>query len=186
MAFGMVLYVLYRRHQKLPLTQTVKVVTPEPLGVEEVEYRSILVAFDDDRPFSEEVVATAVKLASKRRRGIHVHSMITVPNHLPLDAEMKQAESEAQSKIEQAKLIGGLRVTGHVERVRPGGAGYAISDEARMIKAAAIVMGLRYRNGQPQYGKALQTVLAERPCRVIVVSESGGRGVEPSPALAPA
>jgi APA family basic amino acid/polyamine antiporter len=186
MALGMALYVLFRRHQRLPLTETVKVVTPEPLGVEEVEYRSILVAFDDDRPFSEEVVATAVKLASKRRRGIHVHSMITVPSHLPLDAEMKQAESEGQSKIEQAKLIGGLRVTGHVERVRPGGAGYAISDEAKMIKAAAIVMGLRYRNGQPQYGKTLQTVLAERPCRVIVVSESGGRGVEPSPALAPA
>ena len=43
---------------------------------------------------------------------------------------MGRAESEAQSKIEQAKLIGGLRVTGHVERVRPGQAGYSIAEEA--------------------------------------------------------
>ena len=32
-------------------------------------------------------------------------------------------------------------------------------------------MGLRYRNGVPLYGKTLQTVLAERPTRVIVVGE---------------
>ena len=120
MAFGIVVYVLYRRNQKLPLTETVKVVTPEPLGVEEIEYRSVLVAFEDGEPFSEEMVATAVKLASKRRRGIHIHSMLTVPTDLPLDAELRDQEAEAQSKIEQAKLIGGQRVTGHVERVRPG------------------------------------------------------------------
>jgi basic amino acid/polyamine antiporter, APA family len=171
MAFGIAVYVLYRRNQRLPLTETVKVVTPEPLGVEEIEYRSVLVAFEDDEPFSEEMVATAVKLASKRRRGVHIHSMLTVPTHLPLDADLREREAEAQSKIEQAKLIGGQRVTGHVERVRPAQAGYAISDEAAEIKAAAIVVGLRYRNGTPLYDKTLQTVLAERPCRVIVVSD---------------
>jgi basic amino acid/polyamine antiporter, APA family len=171
MIFGIAVYVLYRRNQRLPLTETVKVLLPEPLGVEEIEYRSVLVAFEEDEPFSEEMVATAVKLASKRRRGIHVHSMLTVPTNLPLDAELPAQESEAQSKIEQAKLIGGQRVTGHVERVRPGQAGYSIADEAKLIKAAAVVVGLRYRSGRPLYDKTLQTVLGERPCRVIVVSE---------------
>jgi len=175
MAFGILVYVLYRRHQRLPLTETVKVLLPEPLGVEEIEYRSVLVAFEDGEPFSEEMVATAVKLASKRRRGIHVHSMLTVPTHLPLDAEMREGEAEAQSKIEQAKLIGGQRVTGHVERVRPGQAGYSIAAEAKLISAAAVVVGLRYRNGTPLYDKTLQTVLGERPCRVIVVSEKGAQ-----------
>src|SRR6187399_455345 len=180
MVFGIAVYVLYRRNQRLPLTETVKVLTPEPLGVEEIEYRSVLVAFEDDQPFSEEMVATAVKLASKRRRGIHVHSMLTVPTHLPLDAELPEQEREAQSKIEQAKLIGGQRVTGHVERVRPGQAGYEISDEAKLINAAAVVVGLRYRGGRPLYDKTLQTVLGERPCRVIVVSE---RSNELTPSL---
>jgi APA family basic amino acid/polyamine antiporter len=185
MAFGIAVYVLYRRSQRLPLTETVKVLLPEPLGVEEIEYRSVLVAFEDSQAFSEEMVATAVKLASKRRRGIHVHSMLTVPTHLPLNAELPEQESEAQSKIEQAKLIGGQRVTGHVERVRPGQAGYEISDEAKLINAAAVVVGLRYRNGRPLYDKTLQTVLGERPCRVIVVSEQGAqKGAEMTPAPA--
>jgi basic amino acid/polyamine antiporter, APA family len=185
MILGILVYVLYRRNQRLPLTETVKVLLPEPLGVEEIEYRSILVAFEDEEPFSEEMVATAVKLASKRRRGIHIHSMLTVPTHLPLDAELPEDESEAQSKIEQAKLIGGQRVTGHVERVRPGQAGYAIADEAKLINAAAVVVGLRYRNGRPLYDKTLQTVLGERPCRVIVVSDHGTqRGAEVAPAMA--
>ena len=184
MALGLLVYALYRRSQKLPLTETVKVLTPEPLGVEEIEYRSVLVAFEDGEPFSEEMVATAVKLASKRRRGIHIHSMLTVPTHLPLDAELPAQEEEAQSKIEQARLIGGQRVTGHVERVRPGQAGYEISDEAKLINAAAVVIGLRYRNGRPLYDKTLQTVLGERPCRVIVVSEQGAqRGGEIASAL---
>jgi APA family basic amino acid/polyamine antiporter len=164
---------LYRRNQGLGLRQTVKVVTPEPLGVEEIEYRSVLVAFEDGEPFSEEMVATATKLASKRRRGIHVHSMLTVPTNLPLDAKIPEREAEALSKIEGAKLIGGQRVTGHVERVRPGQAGYSVADEAKQIDAAAVVIGLRYRNGAPLYDKTLQTVLGERPCRVIVVSDHG-------------
>jgi len=171
MVLGIAVYVLYRRNQRLPLTETVKVVLPEPLGVEEVEYRSVLVAFEDDEEFSPEMVATAVKLASKRRRGIHVHSMMTVPTNLPLNAEMSEREGEAQSKVEEAKLIGGQRVTGHVERVRPGQAGYSVAKEAAEIKAAAIVVGLSYRNGVPLYDKTLQTILAERPCRVIIVSD---------------
>ena len=171
MVLGIAVYVLYRRSQRLPLTETVKVVLPEPLGVEEVEYQSILVAFEDDESFSPEMVATAVKLASKRRRGIHVHSMLTVPTNLPLNAEMREQERDAQSKIEEAKLIGGQRVTGHVARVRPGQAGYSVADEAAEIKAGAIVIGLRYRNGVPLYDKTLQTILGERPCRVIVVSD---------------
>jgi basic amino acid/polyamine antiporter, APA family len=187
MLLGITVYVLYRRNQGLPLARTVKVVLPEPLGVEEVEYQSVLVAFEDDEAFSPEMVATAAKLASKRRRGIHVHSMMTVPTDLPLDAELPGAETEAQRRVEEAKLIGGRRVTGHVARVRPGQAGYSVAEEAAEIHAAAIVVGLRYRNGVPQYDKTLQTVLGERPCRVIVVSDPSDKPtLVPSAALAEA
>jgi len=171
MLLGTTIYLLYRRSQGLSPSQTHKVVLPEPLGVEEVEYKSVLVAFEDDEPFSEETMATAAKLAGKKRRAIHVIASVTVPSHLPLDAPLGRQEEEAQSKIEQAKLIGGLRVSGHIHRVRPNQAGHSIAEEARELKASALVMGLRYRNGAPLYGKTLQTVLAERPCRVIVVGE---------------
>ena len=172
MLLGVLLYWAYRRRQQLPLRQTVKVVTPEPLGVEEVEYESVLVVFENGS-FSEEAVATAARLAARRRRGIHVFAIVTVPTHLPLDAPLEDAEAEANSMIEQSKLIGGLRVTGHIERVRPGQEARAIIEEVRSIKAAAVVMPLRYRNGKPLYGKTLQTVLAKRPTRVIVAAQPG-------------
>jgi APA family basic amino acid/polyamine antiporter len=171
MLLGISIYLLYRRSHGLSPSQTHKVLLPEPLGVEEVEYKSVLVAFEDDEPFSEQTMVTAVKLAAKRRRALHVIAVITVPSHLPLDAALDSEQENAQSKIEQAKLIGGMRVSGHVHRVRPNQAGHSIAEEARELKASALVMGLRYRNGAPLYGKTLQTVLAERPCRVIVVGE---------------
>jgi APA family basic amino acid/polyamine antiporter len=181
MVLGILIYLLYRRHQDLPIRETVKVDVLEPLGVEEVEYRSVLVVFEED-PFSEEVVATANALAARRRRAIHVLSLVNVPTHLSLDAkELKEADSGAQSKIERTKLIAGQRATGHVERVRPGQAGQAIVEEAKDIKAAAIVMQLTYRNGTPLYGKTLQTVLAKRPCRVIIAAQPG-EAREPTPA----
>jgi APA family basic amino acid/polyamine antiporter len=174
MAFGLTLYLLYRRSLGLSPIRTHKVLLPEPLGVEEIEYKSVLVAFEDDEPFNEQTMVTAVKLAGKKRRAVHVIAIVTVPNHLPLDAPLPEQDQEARSKIEQAKLIGGLRVSGHIHRVRPNQAGHSIAEEARQLKAVALVMGLRYRNGAPLYGKTLQTVLAERPCRVIVVAQPEG------------
>jgi APA family basic amino acid/polyamine antiporter len=66
---------------------------------------------------------------------------------------------------------GGRRVTGHWEKVRPGGAGRRIVEEAREIRARALVMSLPpRRTGSSLFGKTLETILAERPCRVIIES----------------
>ena len=173
MAFGAALYIGYRRRQALPVTETVKVVLPEPLDVEEVEFRSVLVPFEDD-PFSELTVATAVRLASRKRRGIHVISLLNVPAHLPIDAPLPRQLEKAQSKVERAKLIGGQRVTGHVQRIRPGQAPKAIIEEAESIRASAIVMQLTYRGRTPLYGRTLQGVLGKRPCRVLVAADPSG------------
>ncbi|MEO7197899.1 MAG: universal stress protein, partial [Solirubrobacterales bacterium] len=179
MLLGAVVYVAYRRRQGLPITKTVKVVLPEPLDVEEVEFKSVLVPFEDD-PFSEMTLATAVRLASGKRRGIHVVSLLNVPAHLPINASLPRQQEKAQSKIERAKLIGGQRVTGHVMRIRPGQASKAIIEEALSIKAVAIVMQLTYRGNAPLYGKTLQGVLGNRPCRVLVTADPAGA---PAPAM---
>ncbi len=177
MIIGSVVYVAYRRSQDLPIKKTVTVVLPEPLDVEEVEYRSVLVPFEDD-PFSELTIGTAARLAARKGRGIHILSLLNVPAHLPIDAPLPRQQEKAQSKIERAKLIGGRRVTGHVQRVRPGQAPKAIIEEAVDIKAVAIVMQLTYRNGTPLYGKTLQGVLGKRPCRVIVAANPLGEEAE--------
>ncbi|MFM9054423.1 MAG: APC family permease, partial [Solirubrobacterales bacterium] len=54
MAIGIVVYLLYRRYQNLPLRETVTVVMPEPLGVEEIEYRSVVVGLRPGEVLSDE------------------------------------------------------------------------------------------------------------------------------------
>jgi basic amino acid/polyamine antiporter, APA family len=173
LVIGISTYVVYRRRQGLSLTQTAKIVLPQPIVEHEVEYDSVLVAFEDDE-YSPEAVATAVKLAARRRRGIHVLVLITVPATSPIDAELPEQEAVAQATIDSAHVLGGRRVTGHWEKVRPGEAGRRVVDEARDIRARAIVMSVpRRRSGGTTFGRTLETVLAERPARVIIESTNG-------------
>ena len=173
LVLGVATYVVYRRRQGLSLTETHKVVLPKPVVEHEVEYESVLVAFEDGH-YSPEAVSTAVRLAARRRRGIHVLVTITVPPNSPIDAQMPKQEARAASLIESARVRGGRRVTGHWEKVRPGQSGRRIVEEAKDIRARAIVMSLPpRRTGMSLFGKTLETVLAERPCRVIIDSSRG-------------
>ena len=173
LALGMTVYVVYRRRLGLTLTETRKIVLPEPIVEREVEYESVLVVFDEGR-YSPEAMSTAVQLAARRRRGIHVLVTVPVPPNLPIDAAMPVDEQRARSVIDQARVRGGRRVSGHWEKVRPGGTGRLIVDEARSIKARAIVTAMPPRRaGATVFGKTLETVLAERPCRVIITSSPG-------------
>jgi basic amino acid/polyamine antiporter, APA family len=176
LSLGIATYVIFRRRQGLSLTKTHKVVLPKPVVEHEVEYESVLVAFEDGQ-YSADAVATAVRLAARRRRGIHVLVVISVPPNSPIDAEMPDQESRAASLIDSARVLGGRRVTGHWEKVRPGGGGRRIVEEARDIRARAIVMSLPpRRTGKSLFGKTLETVLAERPCRVIIDSSPRADG----------
>jgi basic amino acid/polyamine antiporter, APA family len=175
LALGLTTYVLYRRRQGLPLTATHKIVVPQPAVEHEVEYESVLVAFEDGR-YSPEAISTAARLAARRRRGIHVLVTINVPPNAPIDAHTPEQEARAATIIDTARMSGGRRVTGHWVKVRPGQAGRRIVEEAREIRARALVMSLPPRRaGMSLFGKTLETVLAERPCRVIIESS---RGVE--------
>ncbi len=170
LALGVSIYVWYRRRHGLDLTSTVKVAIPAPVVDHEAEYESILVAMDG-KSYPEGAMATAIKVAARRRRGIHVLVTIPVPASAPIDAELPELELSAQTIIEQAKLQGGRRVTGHWEKVRAGGAGRLIVEEARAMGAKAIVMPLPARSGGTVFSKTVETVLAERPCRVIIQAD---------------
>ena len=175
--FGSLVYVAFRRRHGLDLTSTYKVAIPQPVVDHEAEYDSVLVPVSNG--YDEHVMATAGKLAARKRRGIHVVAFITVPHSLPIDAQMKDEEAAAQSVIEQAHVQGGRRVSGHVERIRPGQAGRRIVEEAVDMRAAAIVLALPQRiDGASLFGKTLETVLAERPCRVIIESSPSTDGHE--------
>ena len=164
---GMLVYVTYRHRQGLDLTTTKKIVMAAPAIDTEAEYESVVVAFEVGG-YSPQVLATAARLAARRRRGIHVLVTIDVPASSPIDADLPELEAAAQSIVEEAKVQAGRRVTGHWDKVRAGQTGRRIVDEARDMHAAAIVMPMG-KGGS--FSRALETVLRERPCRVIIESE---------------
>ena len=170
LVLGIAIYALYRRRHGLDLVTTVKIAIPGPVTASEAEYESVLVALEVDH-FTPQIVATAAKLAARGGRGIYVLVTITVPQSLPLDAKLLAQEASAAAAIEQARRLVGRRVSGRVVKVRAGQGGRVIVDEARAIRSQAIVMPLPPRTGTTLFGKTVEVVLAERPCRVIIESE---------------
>jgi len=170
LALGVAIYALYRRRLGLDLVTTAKIVVPQAVTESEAEYDSVLIALEVDH-FTPQIVATAARLAARGGRGIYVLVTITVPQALPLDAKLPEQEATAASVIQHARLLAGRRVSGRAVKVRAGQSGRVIIDEARAIRAKAIVMPLAPRAGTTIFGKTVETVLAERPCRVIIESE---------------
>ena len=163
LALGIVVYALYRRHHGLDLVTTAKIVVPKPVTDTEAEYESVLVAVEVEH-FTPQIVGTATKLAARGGRGIYLIVTITVPQALPIDAALRELEMAGASVVEHARQLGGRRLRGRVIKVRGGQAGRVIIDEARAIRAQAIVMPLPPRTGNTIFGKTVETVLAERPC----------------------
>jgi APA family basic amino acid/polyamine antiporter len=170
LALGITIYALYRRRHGLDLVTTAKIAVPRPVTATEAEYESVLIALEVDH-FTPQIVATAAKLAARGGRGIYVLVTITVPQALPLDAKLLAQEASAAAAIEQARRLVGRRVSGRAVKVRAGQGGRIIVEEARAIRSQAIVMPLPPRTGTTIFGKTVEVVLAERPCRVIIESE---------------
>jgi APA family basic amino acid/polyamine antiporter len=170
LALGIAIYAVYRHRHGLDLSTTAKIVVPKPVTATEAEYDSVLVAVDVDH-FTPQIIATASKLAARGGRGIYVLVMIDVPQATPLDAVLPEREDAAASVMQHARLLVGRRFAGRVVKIRAGQGGRAIIDEARAIRSQAIVMPLPPRSGTTLFGKTVETVLAERPCRVIIESE---------------
>src|SRR5436305_194073 len=151
----------------MDLLTNAKVANSHPSTDSEAEYPSVLVAFDE-HGYVPQVMATAARLAARRRRGIHVLVTIAVPATSPIDADLPDLEAAAQSVIEEAKVQAGRRVSGHWEKVRAGQTARRIIDEAREMHADAIVMPMA--RGGTGFTRTLETVLRERPTRVILES----------------
>src|SRR3954452_19270610 len=118
LTLGVIVYTVYRHRQGLDLTTTTKVAVPAPVTEREAEYQSVLVALDV-KQYSEGAVATAVKVAARRRRGIHVLVTIPVPASAPISAEMPEQELTAPAIIQQGSMQGAPRT----RKGAPGGGG---------------------------------------------------------------
>ena len=120
MAVGLVSYYVYRRRKGLSLTETQQDRDAAGVGAEPVRYAGVLVAFEEGT-YSEDAMATALKLASHKGGDVRVIVTVTVPQHLDIDAPLPEAEATAQAVIEAAR-----QWAGRGQRVRgPGREGAA-------------------------------------------------------------
>lgn len=122
---------------------------------------------------SEVLMALAAKMAKRQEAQLVAIYIIEVPQTLPLDAELPQAERRALEVLQAAQEIGtqnGLEVKTRTIRVRDRGTGTAIINAASEEKARLIVMGA-YREqayaGAP-IGKTIDYVMTNTKTDVLV------------------
>ena len=101
----MVVYVVYRRTQRLPLTETV--IAPRLMvgPAVEVEYRSILLPLTAHR-VTDEMTATALQLAAESGTKLVALYPIPVPMNLPLSAPMEEESRQAERELSEAAALG--------------------------------------------------------------------------------
>jgi APA family basic amino acid/polyamine antiporter len=196
MAFGVLLYVVYRRADETSLFKRVTV-SPEVLRSEyrrESDYGSVLVPlFGTD--LDDDIVQTAALLVSGEPTDeaaidtatIEAIWIFVMPMSLPLDASLPEAQiKHARQVLARAKAVGeeytGVQVATATVRTRR--AGYAIVDEARRRGVEAIVLGaeepstirggarLGGRGGplEGYVGDITKYVVRKATCRVIVTA----------------
>jgi APA family basic amino acid/polyamine antiporter len=185
MVLGFVGYWAYRRRIGVPWTQTVTATREAPTMEVDVAYTNILVPVVADE-VSEEMMVTAGKLAADQGVVIEVIHVIEVPVNLPVNARMPREERAAEELLQHAKAIAEEYGAQVVTKVVPGRqAGRAIIEEAAAIKADVIMMGVaaKRRIGERLFGRTVDFVLRNAPCRVVIASDRAPAGPDAAAAL---
>ena len=139
-----------------PAAQFKRILVPMKLGV-----------------IGEEMLATAVKLASEHGAEVQALHVIRVPLELPLDAPLVDQEERAEASLAEAKLLGsdfGVTVQGTTVRARA--IGHAIVAHAEEVDADLIVLGSapRWRRQSRFFSPTVDYVLRQAPCEVLIVA----------------
>jgi basic amino acid/polyamine antiporter, APA family len=140
----------------MPAAQFRRILVPMKLGV-----------------IGEEMLATAVKLASEHDAEVQALHVIRVPLELPLDAPMEDEEQRAEASLAEAKLLGAdFDVTVEGTTVRARAIGHAIVSRAKETDADLIVLGSapRWRRQSRFFSPTVDFVLRRAPCEVLIVA----------------
>jgi APA family basic amino acid/polyamine antiporter len=202
MAFGVLLYVVYRVSEDKPLLKRV-VIEEEALRTEprRAEYGSILVPIFGT-PLDDDIIQTAGRLAAAEREGATAASqddkavieaiwIFEVPMSLPLEAALPDAQlRHARDMLKRAKSVGEEYEDVFVATatVRARRAGQAIVEQARRRGVEAIVLAAeeptRIRGGallggtggplDSYLGDVTRYVINKAPCRVILTAPPAG------------
>jgi basic amino acid/polyamine antiporter, APA family len=171
LALGLVVFVAVRAAHGEGLME--KVAAPDEQPVEPpVTFRRILVPMKLGI-IGEEMLATAIRLATEHDAEIQALHVIRVPLEQPLEAELFDQEERADASLAEAKLLGAdhdVTVEGTIVRARA--IGEAIVERAIEIGADLIVLGSapRWRRQSRFFSPTVDYVLRKAPCEVLIVA----------------
>jgi basic amino acid/polyamine antiporter, APA family len=173
LAFGMVLYVVFRRQQGLDLRTTAKAARPErPPDFEEFDYGTALVPI-----FGGDISASALGAARKligERGVVYAIFVLPVPSQLSLDEGLELEEAQGRSVLESARIQArraGIKI--HTGLIRTRNPGAALVSEAERVHADVIYWStLHAPTGEQRIGPTAIYLLSKRPCRVIIETEN--------------
>jgi len=169
LAAGFVFYYVYRRRLGIPLRETV--LAPLQFGpAVALEYRSILVPIVSGSE-AHEAVDLAARLAAERGSTIVALRVLVVPLDCPIDIDMSAEEAEADRLLDDARLAAsayGVRTIDRILKAR--NAGRAIVEEAARRQSEIVVLGAPRGRHRAIFGKTVDFVLKNAPCRVMVAA----------------
>jgi APA family basic amino acid/polyamine antiporter len=171
LAFGLVVFVAVRVAHGEGLME--RVTSPDERTIEPpVTFKKILVPMKLGI-IGEEMLATAIRLASDHDAEVQALHVIRVPLEQPLDGEMLDEEERAEASIAEAKLLGAehdVIVEGVTIRARA--IGHAIVARAEEAGSDLIVLGSapRWRRQSRFFSPTVDYVLRRAPCEVLIVA----------------
>ena len=171
LACGLVVYVAVRRSRGKGLMEKVTAPDEQPV-TSAVTFKRILVPMKLGI-IGEEMLATAIKLASEHGAEVQALHVIRVPLEEELYCELIDEEERAEAALAEAKLLGadhGVTVEGATVRARAIGA--AICERALEIDADLVVLGSapRWRRQSRFFSPTVDYVLRRAPCEVLIVA----------------
>jgi len=177
LAAGLLSYVVYRtRFVRSSVRATVKL--PPAVGPAlALEYRRLLVPIVPGQP-TDEAFDVAASLAAERGAQIAAVHVIEVQLDLPLNAWLPDRVAQADRELDEARRIGeSYGVTVIPRLIRARSAGPAIVEEARRRGTEIIVIGAARneltRARRAVFGRTVDYVLRQAPCRVMVTAATG-------------
>jgi basic amino acid/polyamine antiporter, APA family len=171
LAAGVVVYVAVRRFHGEGLMERVTSDDERKIA-SAARFRRILVPMKIG-VIGDEMLATAIRLASEAGSEVRALHVVRVPLDQPLDAPLSEDDKRANESIEEAKQLGadhGVTVEGEFVRARAIGA--AIVEYAEKTDADLIVLGSapRWRRQARFFSPTVDYVLRKAPCEVLIVA----------------
>ncbi len=134
----------------------------------------ILVPLLHENETTDRTVALATQMARHRNGNVEVVAVLEVPMMLPLDARVEEDERQALALLDRAESIAARSATRINKRLlKARSAGVAIVHEAEEKAVDLIIIAntpVRVRGSMQQIDPAVEYVMRNAPCEVLVLS----------------